>query len=272
MFLESIRRSWYDVAMNIISWNVNGIRALERKGQFDWLLQKSPDIFCLQETKARPEQLEETLLSPAGYHSYFSSHKLKKGYSGTALYCKVKPDTVTYGLGLEEFDCEGRMVIAQFGKTLIMNVYFPNGGGGPVRLDYKLRFYDAFLDYCLAKRTEGFEIIILGDVNTAHEEIDLARPQSNSTHTGFLPEERAWLDEVLRSGFVDTFRELYPRLANAYTYWDQKTYARERNVGWRIDYFLVTPGIASKIVDIIHHVEVTGSDHCPLELILKDTL
>lgn len=256
--------------MNIISWNVNGIRALERKGGFDWILEKSPDVFGIQETKAHPEQLDEKILSPDGYHAYFSSHMSKRGYSGTALYTKIKPDDVTYGIGIEEFDSEGRIVLATFDKTLIANVYFPNGGGGPERLDYKLRFYDAFLEFCTNKRSEGFEIIIMGDVNTAHEEIDLARPKANETRTGFLPEERAWLDEVMRSGFVDSFRYLYPTLTDAYTYWDQKTFARDRNVGWRIDYFLVTPGIATLIEDVVIHDQVLGSDHCPIELIIKD--
>lgn len=258
--------------MNIISWNVNGIRALERKGQFDWLLLKKPDIFGLQETKSRPEQLSKDLTSPPGYYAYFSSHTSKKGYSGTALYSIKKPDSVSYGIGVEEFDAEGRIIIAAFGSLLVINVYFPNGGGGPERLDYKLRFYDAFLNYCSEQRAKGFEIILMGDVNTAHEEIDLARPKANEKNTGFLPEERAWLDELVRSGFVDTFRAKYPSKADAYTYWDQKTFARERNVGWRIDYFLVTPGIASRLLDVIHHTEINGSDHCPLELSIKDTL
>lgn len=256
--------------MNIISWNVNGIRALARKGNFDWLLEKSPDIFGIQETKAHPDQLEESLVSPPGYFSYFSSHESKKGYSGTALYTKRQPDEVTYGIGVEEFDNEGRMVIASYGKTLVANVYFPNGGSGPERLDYKLRFYDAFLEYCLDQRDKGYEIIIMGDVNTAHEEIDLARPEANQTRTGFLPKERAWLDEVMRSGFVDSYRTLYPNARDVYTYWDQKTFARDRNVGWRIDYFLVTPAIAAKTKDVIIHQDVLGSDHCPLELIIKD--
>jgi exodeoxyribonuclease III len=258
--------------MNIISWNVNGIRALERKGQFDWLIDKSPDTFCLQETKSHKEQLSEALLSPSGYFSYFSSHTRKKGYSGTALYTKTEPESVVYGIGVEEFDSEGRIIIARYSKTLVINVYFPNGGGGPERLDYKLRFYDALLLYCVEKRRDGYEIILLGDINTAHEAIDLARPQANEKNTGFLPEERAWLDEVLRSGFVDAFRQLYPTQAGAYTYWDQKTFARERNVGWRIDYFLLTPGIASMLQNVIHHNAVMGSDHCPLELVIKDIL
>jgi len=258
--------------MNIISWNVNGIRALERKEQFGWLLEKSPDIFCLQETKSHPDQLSEALLSPPGYFSYFSSHTFKKGYSGTALYTKKEPDLVEYGIGIEEFDAEGRIIIATYGKTLVINVYFPNGGGGPERLDYKLRFYDAFLEYSTRRRGEGFEIIVMGDVNTAHEEIDLARPKANEKNTGFLPEERAWLDEVLRSGFIDAFRELYPTKTDAYTYWDQKTFARERNVGWRIDYFLITPGLARLLEGVVHHTDVFGSDHCPIELILKDIL
>ncbi|MDZ7726576.1 MAG: exodeoxyribonuclease III [Candidatus Campbellbacteria bacterium] len=258
--------------MKIISWNVNGIRALEKKGQFNWLLSKGPDVFCLQETKARAEQLDESLLSPAGYFSFFSSHEEKKGYSGTALYSKKEPDRVDHGIGIKEFDNEGRMVIATFGKTIVANVYFPNGGGGPERLDYKLRFYDAFLEYCLKKQEQGYELIIAGDVNTAHEEIDLARAKENEKNTGFLPEERAWIDEVIRNGFADAFRSVYPNRAEAYTYWDQKTYARERNVGWRIDYFLVTQGIKAKIKDVVLHTDVKGSDHCPIELVLKDTL
>ncbi len=256
--------------MNIISWNVNGIRALDRKGSFDWLLEKNPDIFGIQETKAHPDQLDENILSPTNYYSFFSSHSTKKGYSGTALYTKEKPDNVVYGIGIEEFDSEGRMVIATFGKTIVANVYFPNGGGGPERLDYKLRFYDAFLEYCLEKRKEGFEVIVMGDVNTAHEEIDLARPKANETRTGFLPEERAWLDEVFRNGFVDAYRYLYPTAEDVYTYWDQKTFARDRNVGWRIDYFIVTPGVVTTIKDVLIHSEILGSDHCPVELILKD--
>jgi exodeoxyribonuclease III len=260
------------MCMNIISWNVNGIRALERKGKFNWLLEKKPDVFCLQETKSHQEQLSNTLLSPPGYFSFFSSHATKKGYSGTALYAKKKPDNVEYGIGIEEFDSEGRIIIATYSKNLFINVYFPNGGGGPERLDYKLSFYDAFLEYCIRKRNSGYEIILTGDVNTAHEAIDLARPKANEKNTGFLPEERAWLDEVLRSGFVDTFRKLNPHLTDAYTYWDQKTFARERNVGWRIDYFLVTQGIAHKVQEVIHHTNVTGSDHCPLELVIKDIL
>ena len=258
--------------MRIISWNVNGIRALERKGQFSWLLEKKPDVFCLQETKSHPEQLGEALTSPLGYHAYFSSHHFKKGYSGTALYTIKKPDSVLYGIGVEEFDAEGRIIIAVFSSVLIINVYFPNGGGGPERLDYKLRFYDAFLNYCSLQRSKGFEIILMGDVNTAHEEIDLARPKANEKNTGFLPEERAWLDELVRSGFVDAFRAQNPSKAGSYTYWDQKTFARERNVGWRIDYFFVTPGITPALLDVMHHTDTMGSDHCPLELVLKDIL
>lgn len=258
--------------MNIISWNVNGIRALEKRGAFAWILDKSPDMFCLQETKSRPEQLSETLLNPPGYVSYFSSHSLKKGYSGVALYTKKEPTSVAHGIGIEEFDNEGRILIAAYGNVLVANVYFPNGGGGPERLDYKLRFYDAFLEFCMRKRSEGFELIVLGDVNTAHEEIDLARPKENRTHTGFLPEERAWIDGLVSNGFIDAFRMLYPEKAESYTYWDQKTFARERNVGWRIDYFFITPGLAHKVADVIHHTHVHGSDHCPIELVFKGHL
>lgn len=255
--------------MNILSWNVNGIRALEKKGQFDWILGVSPDVFCLQETKAQPGQLSEKLTQPSGYHAYFSSHKTKKGYSGTALYSKREPDSVFHGIGNEETDAEGRIIIATYGALLLANVYFPNGGGGPERLAYKLRFYDAFLAFCQQKQEEGYHIIITGDVNTAHEEVDLARAKDNETNTGFLPEERAWIDELERHGFIDVFRTLYPSARDAYTYWDQKTRARDRNVGWRIDYFFITAELMQYVKTITHHTDVLGSDHCPIELKLN---
>lgn len=258
--------------MNIFSWNVNGIRALERKDQFDWMLEQSPDIFCLQETKSHPDQLSKTLTSPEGYRAYFSSHNEKKGYSGTALYTKKEPDTVAYGIGNEEVDAEGRIIIATYGKLLLANVYFPNGGGGPERLAYKLRFYDEFLAYCIARQDEGFEIIIAGDVNTAHEPVDLARPKANETNTGFLPEERAWIDELVHNGFVDAYRSLFPNARDAYTYWDQKTHARDRNVGWRIDYFFVTQALMAHVKTMRHYTEILGSDHCPIELEFSDNL
>jgi exodeoxyribonuclease-3 len=256
--------------MNIICWNVNGLRALHKKGNFQWLLKKSPDIFCLQEVKANPDQLLEEIKTCEGYTSYFDYSKIKKGYSGVAIYSKIKPEKIDYGMGIEEFDQEGRLLGLYFKDFVLFNIYFPNGGGGPIRLDYKLRFYDAFLEYIEKVRREtGKSIVFCGDINTAHEAIDLARPKENEKNTGFLPEERAWLDEVVNHGYIDTFRHFFPQKKDAYTYWDQKTAARERNVGWRIDYFFVSPDMQKKLKSVVIHSEIYGSDHCPIELILK---
>lgn len=254
--------------MKIICWNVNGIRALHKKGNFQWLIDESPDIFCLQEVKANPDQLIDGIKVLKGYHAYFDWSKIKKGYSGVAVYSKVEPEKVEYGMGIEEFDVEGRLLGLHFKDFVLFNIYFPNGGGGPVRLDYKLRFYDAFLDHINKLRKAGKKIVFCGDVNTAHEEIDLARPKENEENTGFLPEERAWLDEVVNNGYVDVFRHFYPTKIGAYSYWDIKTAARDRNVGWRIDYFFVSPDLIKKAKSIEIHNQIYGSDHCPIELTL----
>ena len=263
--------------MNIISWNVNGIRANAKKGGFDWLLQQSPDFFCLQETKAHPEQLEEGIRNPNGYYSYFDHSKMRKGYSGVAIYTKVKPDKVEYGMGVKELDQEGRLLVLYYekglgkikDKTILINGYYPNGGQGPHRLEYKLKFYDAFLKFINKKRKSGYHIIFTGDVNTAHEAVDLARPKANEENTGFLPIERAWIDEVINSGYVDTFRTLHPRAVDMYTYWDQKTSSRDRNVGWRIDYFFVSSELMKSVSDSSMLSDYMGSDHCPIVLELK---
>ncbi len=252
--------------MKFISWNVNGIRAVHRKGNFQWLVDESPGFFCLQEVKANPDQLLAELKEIEGYTSYFDYSKIKKGYSGVAIYTKIKPEKVDYGMGIKEFDDEGRLLGLHYKEYVIFNVYFPNGGGGPIRLDYKLRFYDAFLNYIETIRKTGKKIIFCGDINTAHEAIDLARPKENEENTGFLPEERAWLDEVVNHGYVDVFRNLYPEKTGAYTYWDQKTAARMRNVGWRIDYFFISQNLIKDIKSFTIHSEILGSDHCPIEL------
>jgi exodeoxyribonuclease-3 len=200
--------------MKIISWNINGIRALERKGQFAWLLKESPDIFCLQETKANPNQLTEAMLKPEGYTSFFDFPKEKKGYSGVAIYSKVKPKKVEYVMGVPVLDNEGRLVAAYYDNFVLINVYFPNGGGGPVRLAYKLDFYKEFLKYIKKLDKAGHNVIFCGDVNTAHQAVDLARPKENEENTGFLPIERAWIDEVVKAGFLDVFRTLYPTTLN----------------------------------------------------------
>jgi exodeoxyribonuclease-3 len=271
--------------MRIISWNVNGIRANVKKGSFNWLLEEAPDAFCLQETKAHPEQLDAEVVTPKGYTSYFDHSKLRKGYSGVAIYLKNSsklghPSQVAYGFGKKgkdaDLDLEGRFIGLFFEKAelakgftrkvLLITSYFPNGGSGPDRLAYKLRFYDAFLEYINKQRQNGYEIIFCGDVNTAHTEIDLARPKENEENTGFLPIERAWIDEVISAGFVDIFRIQNPKKIGAYSYWDMKTAARERNVGWRIDYFFVSPALAQKAKRASILNDIFGSDHCPIEL------
>lgn len=255
--------------MKLISWNVNGIRAWSKKGMFDWFLSQSPDFFCIQETKAHPEQLDDDIISPEGYTSIFEWSKQKKGYSGVAIYTKHEPDSIDEGVGVEELDQEGRMLALHYEGLSVINCYFPNGGGGPVRLDYKLRYYDAFLKYIEKLRKKGQSIIFCGDLNVAHTEIDLARPKENVQNTGFLPEERAWVDDVVSHGYVDTFRSCHPDATDRYSYWDMKSRARDRNVGWRIDYFFVSDDLekAIKKADILD--DVYGSDHCPVTLDIK---
>ncbi|HEY9583882.1 MAG TPA: exodeoxyribonuclease III [Candidatus Paceibacterota bacterium] len=255
--------------MKLISWNVNGIRANCKKGGFDWLLQQNADFFCLQETKAHPEQLEEGIRNPVGYYAYFDHSKGRKGYSGVATYAKEKPERTEYILGVPECDQEGRFIALFYPDFVLINCYFPNGGGGPERLDFKMRFYDEFLKYVNKQRAAGLEIIFCGDINTAHQEIDLARPKENEKHTGFLPQERAWIDQVIQAGYIDIYRHQNPSKTGAYTWWDMKTFARERNVGWRIDYFFISPGLLKKVEKVKIHNMVMGSDHCPIELTLK---
>lgn len=262
--------------MRIISWNVNGLRANVKKGGFDWFLNESPDIFCLQETKAHPEQLEQGVRDPDGYYSFFDHSKVRKGYSGVAVYSKIKPEKVEYGLGIEKYDQEGRFlglffkdIIKDIPKLALFNVYFPNGGGGPDRLQFKLEYYDEFLKYINKLKNNGYEIIFCGDINTAHKEIDLARPKENVENTGFLPIERAWIDKVIDNGYTDMFRNMHPDESGKYTYWDMKTYARERNVGWRIDYFFATDGIVKKMTKTRILDQVFGSDHCPIDIFIE---
>ena len=255
--------------MRIISWNVNGLRANVKKGGFDWFINESPDIFCIQETKANADQLDENVRNPKGYHSYFDHSKGRKGYSGVAIFTKKEPLKVEYGLGIPEYDQEGRFLALFFEEFVLLNIYFPNGGRGPDRLDFKMRYYFEFLKYINKLRKQGNEIIFCGDVNAAHTEIDLARPKENVGNTGFLPMERAWLDEVVSNGYTDVFRHFHPKETGKYTYWDMKTFSRERNVGWRIDYFFVSAGIL-KVVEKARIIDnVFGSDHCPIDMVLK---
>ena len=252
--------------MKLVSWNVNGLRAVHRNGFWDKFLKLYPDVFCLQETKASPEQLPDEVREAKGYKSYFCSSTAKKGYSGVAIYSKIEPLKVEYGLGIPEFDTEGRQITAFFKDFIIVNCYFPNGGRGPDRIDFKLRYYDAFLEYCEKLRKKQPNIIFCGDVNTAHTEIDLARPKENTDTTGFLPIEREWIDTLERSGYIDTFRHFNPEKKDMYSYWDQITRARERNVGWRIDYFFTSREMQNKLITAHIHTDVFGSDHCPVSL------
>lgn len=252
--------------MKIICWNVNGIRAWSKKGSFDWMLSQKPDIFCLQETKAHPDQLTADILSPDGYTSYFDHARTRKGYSGVAIYTKIKPKSIEYALGVKELDQEGRFLALHFDTFVLINCYFPNGGGAPERLEYKLKYYEAFLKYAEKCRKKGLEIVFCGDVNVAHTEIDIARPKENVNHVGFLPIERAWVDKVISKGYIDVYRYFNPEKINVYTWWDMKSYARDRNIGWRIDYFFVSPSLIKKVKDIKIHDDIFGSDHCPIEL------
>ena len=249
----------------LLCWNVNGLRAVLKKDVFFPFLEKyQPDIFGLQETKAEESQVTGPLESLQGYHRFFSSAE-RKGYSGTALFSREKPETVSYSIGKKEFDNEGRIIRADFGEFILFNIYFPNGKSRPERLKYKMDFYAQFLEVCKGLLKQGRKVIVCGDVNTAHKEIDLARPKENQDVSGFLPEERAWIDKFLAAGFCDILRERHPE-PEQYTWWDMKSGARARNVGWRIDYFFVSESLRSKVLDANILPEVMGSDHCPILL------
>jgi exodeoxyribonuclease-3 len=255
--------------MRIVSWNVNGIRAVAGKGFADSVKAMDADIIGIQETKAQIDQLGPEITELEGYKSWFYSAE-RKGYSGTALYSRIEPKDVTFGLGTEEFDHEGRTICADFGKFVLFNIYFPNGGRGDDFVKFKLRFYDCFLDRVRELESKGREVICCGDVNTAHKEIDLSNPKANSKISGFLPEERVYMDHFAEAGLTDTFRMLYPDKPECYTWWSYKTAARSRNVGWRIDYFFATKGLLPDIKESNMMSDVMGSDHCPVFIDLKD--
>lgn len=255
--------------LRLISWNVNGLRACARKGFLDWLAEAKPDILGLQEVRALPEQLDEAVLNPEDYEVWLNPAE-RKGYSGVGLYSRIKPKSVTIGgLGEERFDSEGRLIIADYGDFLFYTGYFPNGGKDLSRVPYKLDFSEAVLQHAEAQRKQGRSIIICGDVNTAHEEIDLANPKSNQKNTGFLPEERAWLSRFLDHGYLDIFRKQHPGEAGRYTWWSNRANARARNIGWRIDYFFISPELEDRVVAARIHPDVMGSDHCPIELEIR---
>lgn len=250
--------------LKIYSWNVNGIRAIQNKGFMDWFGNCGGDVICLQETKAQPGQLDDSIKHIDGYDSFWFSAE-KKGYSGVCIYTKIKPESVHLGLGNEYFDSEGRVIISDFGKFVLANVYFPNGGRGPERVRYKLEFYDE-LFFLLDKKFRGRKgVVVTGDFNTAHKDIDLAEPEKNAKNSGFLPEEREWIDNLIRLGYVDVFRKFHKE-GGLYTFWDQVTRKRENNLGWRIDYFMVSEDLAGKVVSSEIHPDVMGSDHCPVSI------
>lgn len=254
--------------MRILCWNVNGIRAIWKKGFPEWFDKEQPDILCIQETKAQPDQLGEDIKNFKDYKSYFFSAE-KKGYSGVAVWTRQEPIRVSTGFSNPYFDMEGRVIEMEFPGFVLFNVYFPNGGRGPERVKYKLDFYDSLFQRTEQLRKEGKNVIVCGDYNTAHKEIDLARPKENSTVSGFLPEERAWIDRIIGMDYIDIFRE-YNKEPGQYTYWDQITRARLRNVGWRIDYYMISKEMRDKISNAAIHMDVQGSDHCPIELIVKE--
>lgn len=250
--------------MKITTWNVNGIRAVLQKGALNWVNDHSPDILCLQEVKAFREQAPalDTLL--AGYEGFWNS-AARPGYSGVAVYTRVPPIEVSYGLGDDRFDDEGRVIRMRFPCFVLYNVYFPNGQRGQERVQYKLDFYEHLLDQCDRLHNAGDHVVITGDFNTSHREIDLANPRSNQTTSGFLPEERAWIDRYLEHQFCDVYRKLYPDKVE-YTWWTYISNARARNVGWRLDYFLVTEAFAPCVHEVVIHADLTGSDHCPVTM------
>ena len=253
--------------MKLFSWNVNGIRAVAKKGFLDWLNHEQPDILCLQETKAYEEQVPEELLKEHGYHTFWHSAE-RAGYSGVATYTKTEPLYVQKGLGIERFDAEGRVLITEHENFLLYNIYFPNGQRDQERLDYKLDFYNDLLEILDEQVASGINVVVGGDWNTAHTEIDLANPKANSKTSGFLPEERDWIDKYIEHGYVDTFRLFHPE-PERYSWWTYRYGARARNVGWRIDYFFVNEGFTDQIIDADIHAEVMGSDHCPIALELE---
>lgn len=247
--------------MRIVSWNVNGLRACVRKGFLDYFEEVDADIFCVQEIKLQEGQID---LDLDGYEQYWN-YAVKKGYSGTAVFTKRKPISVSYGVGIEEHDQEGRVITLEFEKFYLVNVYTPNSQRGLTRLDYRMEWEDMFREY-LSELDSKKPVILCGDLNVAHKEIDLKNPATNRKNAGFTDEERGKMTELLRSGFIDTFRYFYPDKEDAYTWWSYMRKSRERNVGWRIDYFIVSERLEDKLIDSQIHSDIMGSDHCPVML------
>ena len=259
------RRQRQANGMRIYSWNVNGVRAAMRKGMGRWLTEAKPDILCLQETRLGAAAVPEDLCAVHGYHTYWSPLR-RSGYGGVATFSRQEPLSWRVGMGIPDFDDEDRVLITEHPSFTLYNVYFPNGKSSPARLAYKLAFYEAFQQHVDAEARNGSCLIVCGDLNTAHQDIDIAHPQAHRHESGFLPEERAWLDRFIAHGWIDTFRHLYPDQLGAYTWWDPRSHARERNVGWRIDYGFVPEPCLGQVTDAGISPEVPGSDHCPIWL------
>ncbi|HOR41746.1 MAG TPA: exodeoxyribonuclease III [Atribacterota bacterium] len=253
--------------MRLLSWNVNGLRAVYNKNFLKWLEQHQADIYCVQETKTKLEQIPEELINKPGCYSYFTQAE-KKGYSGVGLWTKLKPIGFSDKLGIPRFDAEGRFLQINFPEFILLNIYFPNGKASQERLQFKMDFYETILKNVAGLLKEGHRVIICGDVNTAHKEIDLARPKENEKISGFLPVEREWIDRLIEAGFIDTFRHFNSE-PGQYSWWDYKTRARERNVGWRIDYFFVSNNLEPNLKSAFIQTEIEGSDHCPVGIDLS---
>ena len=251
--------------LRIITANLNGIRSAAKKGFFEWAHTQNPDILCIQELKAQEADLDGALLSPNGYHGFFQ-YAQKKGYSGVGLYSKQKPDSVKIGFDNGEFDAEGRYVEARFGNLIVISAYFPSGSSAPERQEAKFRFLDLFMPHIEALKKEGLDIILCGDINIAHKEIDLKNWKGNIKNSGFLPEERAWMTQLFdHAGFVDVYRHLHPNTEDeCYTWWSQRGQAYAKNVGWRIDYQIATPAIGTKAQRVEIYKSEKFSDHAPL--------
>jgi len=253
--------------VKIITWNVNGLRAALKKDALSAVLSRTPDLLCLQEIKARPEQLTAEQREVPGYQIIWNPAE-RPGYSGVATLARGELIEFELGMAAPHFDIEGRVIRTRHPDFLLYNIYFPNGQRGKERVDYKLDFYAHLLDACDALHAAGENIIITGDFNTAHMPIDLKNPKENEKTSGFLPEEREWVGKFLEHGFVDVYRKLYPD-REQYTWWTYRFNARQRNIGWRLDYYLVSEKLVPRVKDVIIHEDVLGSDHCPVELVIK---
>lgn len=250
--------------MKLITWNVNGIRAAYKKGLVEFIERENPDLFCVQETKAEPSQVEPMLLTPGGRVSHWSSSQTKKGYSGVATFSKKEPKSVAHGIGISEYDREGRIVVTEHDDFTLYNIYFPNGGSGEERHNFKQKFLHDLSAHLLPKVKKGEKIVLVGDYNVAHLEIDVHDPVRLSKESGFLPEERAWMTAFLKMGFVDCFRHFHPAQKEIYTWWDMRTRARVSNRGWRIDYICVTENLVPRLKRAAILDGQEGSDHCPV--------